>query len=295
MPAISPTCISMRCWRVSSNICGTSRRRFASSTAMPAPAATIFWAAKRCARGEWQRRHRAAVWPCRCRGEAETLLAPYLDTVAALQSGRRASRLSGSPLIAQNLLRSQDRLIACELEPRAAAALEARAARRPRAKVLAIDGWTAINAYVPPKERRGLVLIDPPFEDAADFTRLSGALRRRTANGRPASIMLWYPIKDARGARRLGAATAPAGRAENPALRNHAGPPRADAGLVGSGLIVVNPPFTLEQDLRLAAAGAWPDLGATGRPSGSIGWPPRQDKAAVLPGSCPLFHRLKLV
>ena len=74
------------------------------------------------------------------------------------------------------LLRAQDRLTACELEPNAAAALARRLRGDRRSKAIAIDGWTALNAYVPPKERRGLVLIDPPFEDAGDFPRLAHAL-----------------------------------------------------------------------------------------------------------------------
>src|SRR5436190_1035141 len=68
------------------------------------------------------------------------------------------------------------RLIACELEPNAAAARKRNLAADKRSKALAIDGWTALNAYVPPKERRGLVLVDPAFEDAADFSRLPDAL-----------------------------------------------------------------------------------------------------------------------
>ena len=82
----------------------------------------------------------------------------------------------GSPAIVQNLLRRQDRLIACELEPRAANALKRMLRGDLRAKALSIDGWIALGAYVPPKERRGLVLVDPPFEQTDDFSRLSNEL-----------------------------------------------------------------------------------------------------------------------
>src|ERR1700681_4415341 len=101
-----------------------------------------------------------------------SLLAPYLDAVAARNPGGRLITYPGSPALVRAFLRAQDRLVACELEPNAAAALKHNFAKDRCVKVVAIDGWTALNAYVPPKERRGLVLIDPPFEDADDFPRL---------------------------------------------------------------------------------------------------------------------------
>ena len=111
------------------------------------------------------------------------------------------------------MLRPQDRLIASELEPRAAASLKNALRGDPRVKVLAIDGWIAIKANVPPKERRGLVLIDPPYEDAFDFNRLTEALGEAHRKWPTGIYMLWYPIKErdapdalARRLRRLGVA-----------------------------------------------------------------------------------------
>jgi 23S rRNA (adenine2030-N6)-methyltransferase len=179
------------------------------------------------------------------------LLAPYLDAVAALNPDGKLRVYPGSPLIVKNLLRPQDRLIACELEPHSAAALAAALRGDARAKAVAIDGWTALGAYVPPKERRGLVLIDPPFEDAADFMRLSSALAAAHRKWPTGIYLLWYPIKD------RGAPDALARRLQRLGVPNvlrcelTLGPLRAEAGLVGSGLIVVNPSFTLEADLRV--------------------------------------------
>src|SRR6266516_586458 len=102
----------------------------------------------------------------------------------------------GSPALVRAFLRAQDRLIACELEPNAAAALARHLAGDRRSKAVAIDGWSALNAYVPPKERRGLVLVDPAFEDAGDFARLAPALaaaHRKWASG---TYLAWYPIKE---------------------------------------------------------------------------------------------------
>ncbi len=184
-------------------------------------------------------------------GKVADLLAPYLDVVAALNPGGALRSYPGSPLVARALLRPQDRLIACELEPRSAAALTAALRGERRAKVLAIDGWTALGANVPPKERRGMVLIDPPFEDAADFARLPAALWSAHRKWPTGIYLLWYPIKERDApdalARRLGRLAVPK------ILRGEImlGRPRAAAGLIGSGLVVVNPPFTLEAELRI--------------------------------------------
>ena len=203
--------------------------------------------------GEWHDGI-GCMWNCAAKAEdapARVLLAPYLDAVAACNTGPSLRTYPGSPLIARHLMRSQDRLIACEIEPRAAAQLAATLRDDPRAKALAIDGWTAIGAYVPPKERRGVVFIDPPFEEAADFTRLSAALSAAHRKWPTGIYMAWYPIKTREGpdalARRLQRlAIAKILRSE---LLLQA--PAPDGRLAGSGLIVVNPPFTLEADLRV--------------------------------------------
>jgi 23S rRNA (adenine2030-N6)-methyltransferase len=202
--------------------------------------------------GEW-RNGIARVWETwQSREGPHAFLAPYLDAIAALNGDGPLRSYPGSPLIAASLLRPQDRLVACELEPHAAAALAATLRGNARAKALAIDGWTALGAYVPPRERRGLVLIDPPYEEAADFSRLTSGLAAAHRKWSSGIYMLWYPIKE------RAAPDALARRLVRLALPNllrtelTLGPPRAEAGLIGSGLIVVNAPFTLERDLRAA-------------------------------------------
>jgi 23S rRNA (adenine2030-N6)-methyltransferase len=191
------------------------------------------------------------LWERRRSGPVHELLAPYLDAVAALNPNGELRNYPGSPLIAKGLMRPQDRLIACELEPGSATLLAAALRGDRRAKALAIDGWTAAGAYVPPRERRGLVLVDPPFEDAADFTRLPDVLAAAHRKWPTGTYLLWYPVKD------RGAPDALARRLKKLNMPNilrcelTIGAPRAEGGLVGSGLIAVNPPFTLEQDLRV--------------------------------------------
>jgi 23S rRNA (adenine2030-N6)-methyltransferase len=180
-----------------------------------------------------------------------TLLAPYLEVIGALNERGRLKTYPGSPAIARAWLRPQDRLIACELEPKAAATLGRSLRGDNRIKTLAIDGWTALSAYVPPPERRGLVLVDPPFEEDSDFHRLSHGLvgaHRKWATG---IFALWYPIKDrgepdalAKRLRRLGI-----GKTLRAEL--NVAPLSDPTRLNGSGLILVNPPWTLYGELSV--------------------------------------------
>jgi 23S rRNA (adenine2030-N6)-methyltransferase len=176
-------------------------------------------------------------------------LAPYLEVVKAFNPDGALRFYPGSPLIAAALLRPRDRSIACEIEPGAMEWLAKALRSCVNAKAVAIDGWTALGAYIPPKERRGLVLIDPPFEDANEFSRLPEALSAAYRKWPTGIYMLWYPIKERAApdalARRLRRC------AISKVLRSELllCPPRAEGGLIGSGLIVINPPHTLEQDL----------------------------------------------
>ncbi len=104
----------------------------------------------------------------------------------------------GSPLLIRHWLRPQDRLIACELETGAAQALARHLRNDPLAKAVTIDGWTALNAYIPPKEKRGLVLIDPPYEQRDELKRLADALAAAHRKWSTGIFLAWYPIKDLR-------------------------------------------------------------------------------------------------
>jgi len=204
--------------------------------------------------GEW-REGIARLWRAWGHGEGRgggwPLVAPYLEAVAACNPDGRLRTYPGSPVLVAHFMRQHDRLIACEIAPRACASLAAAQHGDRRAKALAIDGWTALAAYVPPKERRGLVLVDPPYEDTSDFMRLSAALAVAHRKWPTGIYVLWYPIKGrdgsdalARRLRRLDIANI---------LRSElfSFSPRVEGGLVGSGLIVVNPPFALQREMHI--------------------------------------------
>src|SRR4249919_1864736 len=176
---------------------------------------------------------------------ARLLLAPYLDAIAAFNNPGSLTCYPGSPAF----LRAQDRLLACELEPNAAAALARYLAGDRRSKALAIDGWTALHAYVPPKERRGLVLVDPSFEDAGDFARLGEALEAAQRKWAGGTYLLWYPVKERAGPDALARRLRRSGIAKILRVELSLGGTRADNRLGACGLIVVNPPWTLADEL----------------------------------------------
>jgi 23S rRNA (adenine2030-N6)-methyltransferase len=198
--------------------------------------------------GEW-REGIGRLMEARLSPDVQALLAPYLRAVAATNGGAELRRYPGSPLIALNLLRPQDRLVACELEPGAATALAANLRHDARARAVAIDGWMALKAYVPPKERRGVVVVDPPYEDRDEFTRLADAVagaHRKWATG---VFLLWYPIKDRAGPDLLAGALRRSGIGKILRAELELPPGGEPARLNGAGLIVVNPPWRLADEL----------------------------------------------
>ncbi len=181
--------------------------------------------------------------------EIASLLAPYLDAVAAFNPSGPIERYPGSPLLALRLMRAQDRLTACELEPTAAAALKRALAGDPRAACVAVDGFVALKAYLPPQERRGLVLIDPPFEQPDEFLRLAHAIVNAWRKWATGIYLLWYPIKDRRAAaaftRALTASAMPR------ILRAELELDARGTELGAAGLVIVNPPWRLEHELNV--------------------------------------------
>lgn len=184
------------------------------------------------------------------------LIAPYLDIVRAFNpQGGQLKTYPGSPLIARAMLRPQDRLTACELETSARKALIEALRRDAQARVVDLDGWTALPAFVPPNERRGLVLIDPPYERKDEFERLATGFIEAFAKWPTGSYLLWYPAKSRRATDELARQVAQAvGDARPPGkclrVEFSVAPQTADAALTSAGLLVVNPPWTLAAELK---------------------------------------------
>jgi 23S rRNA (adenine2030-N6)-methyltransferase len=197
----------------------------------------------------------ARVMQARFSETALPLVAPYLDIVRAFNPARDLKAYPGSPLIARALLRPQDRLTACEVEPQARKRLIDALRRDTQARVVDLDGWTALPAFVPPNERRGLVLIDPPFEQKDEFERLAGGFAQAFAKWPTGSYLLWYPVKSRRATDELARHVADVAGSSRPPgkclrLEFSVTPQATGDGLISAGLLVVNPPWTLARDLR---------------------------------------------
>jgi 23S rRNA (adenine2030-N6)-methyltransferase len=204
------------------------------------------------------------------------LLKPYLEVIGALNERGRLTRYPGSPAIARAWLRPQDRLIACELEPQASSALAGNLRGDPRIKTLGVDGWTALAAYVPPRERRGLVLVDPPFERDDDFRRLAQGLAAAHRKWPTGLYMLWYPIKDRAEpdalAKRLRRLALPKTLRAELTVRPLSDPSR----LNGCGLILVNPPWTLPDEFASLLPALAKILGSAGHGGFRLDWLARE-------------------
>ncbi|MCV0397759.1 MAG: 23S rRNA (adenine(2030)-N(6))-methyltransferase RlmJ [Rhizobiaceae bacterium] len=183
--------------------------------------------------------------------EVAALVAPWLDAVRSINSESGLLAYPGSPVLVRHLLRPIDRLTAIELHPADATALKARFAGDRQARIIELDGWLALGAHLPPKEKRGLVLVDPPFEEPGDFGRLTKGLTKAHRRWPGGIYALWYPVKHrqdvARFRRVLGEAGIPDMIDISLTIRAPSPEPRLD----GCGMVVVNPPFTLESELRV--------------------------------------------
>jgi 23S rRNA (adenine2030-N6)-methyltransferase len=181
--------------------------------------------------------------------QVDRLLAPYLAAVAAENGTGPLAIYPGSPLIARKLMRTQDTLVANELHPEERAELEAALGRDRRAKVMGLDGWIALKSLLPPKERRGVVLIDPPFEQEGELGRVADGLTEGLQRFATGIFIAWYPIKDLRPIARFRDSLANTTRTLLDVEFMTRRPNDAER-LNGCGLVVANPPFTLQSELE---------------------------------------------
>jgi 23S rRNA (adenine2030-N6)-methyltransferase len=195
----------------------------------------------------------------------------YRDVLHAMPGNQRGVRwYPGSPLIAQALMREQDRAIVVELQPQEAQALEKCLGADKRFCVHQRDGWEALKALLPPSPRRGLLLLDPAFELEGEFQRLIDGMLHAARVWPVGIVAAWYPIKRGRDLRWVYRALSSA--APGPVLRVELCPfPDDTPGRMnGSGLFVLNPPWQMDKDI-----GIWlPTVGSL-----LAGGPPHRAKA----------------
>ena len=182
---------------------------------------------------------------------AKALLEPYIDAVVAVNRGEALTRYPGSPWIIRHLLRPQDRLSAIELHPQDASRLKSLFAGDIQVRVTELDGWLALGAHLPPKEKRGIVLVDPPFEESGEFERLVEGLTKAHRRWPGGIYALWYPLKDRLSVTTFRKSLMASGVPKIIDVAFSIRAPSHEPRLDGCGLVVVNPPYTFEQEMRV--------------------------------------------
>jgi 23S rRNA (adenine2030-N6)-methyltransferase len=204
-------------------------------------------------------------------------LAGYVAAVAALNGTRKLSPRGlhwypGSPRILRAALRPGDRLDVCELHPADAGMLAREFAGDRQVTVHRMDGYQALKAFLPPAERRGLVVVDPPFEERDEFAKLAAGLRQAHRRWATGTYALWYPIKARRpvdafldeiaasGIRKVAVAELLVHPGDDPERFN------------GCGLVLVNPPWRLVEQVQALLGFLAPRLGQDGTGVGGGRW-----------------------
>ncbi|MDK9695040.1 MAG: 23S rRNA (adenine(2030)-N(6))-methyltransferase RlmJ [Siculibacillus sp.] len=206
------------------------------------------------------------------------LLEPWLGAVASAVgltrpehlTAARLTRWPGSPLVIRSGLRHDDRATVVELHPADAATLADLFAGDARVKVVELDGWMAVKSFLPFKERRGLVLIDPPFEKEGEFERIVAGLVQAVKRFATGTYLIWHPIKGRRALTHFHEAVTATGIRRVMAVELATAAIRADGPLTANGLLIVNPPWKLAEELDVLLP-ALADRLATG-PGASAGW-----------------------
>lgn len=186
-------------------------------------------------------------WP-----EPPPLIARYLEAVRGFNADGALRTYPGSPALVTTNLRDQDVLMACELHPEDASSLRRALPRKANVQVHERDGWEALGALLPPAQKRGLVLIDPPYEATDEMEVSVEALRATTKRFAHGVYLWWRPLKS-------GAVLDDADRevrrfTDRDTLRADlwVATPQREGKLVGSSVFVINPPYGLSDALKEA-------------------------------------------
>ena len=179
-------------------------------------------------------------------------VAAYVGLVRA-SAGKGHSAITaypGSPVIVARLRRPGDRLVLMETLPKEAAALRSALGRHRQVSVLESDGYAALKAQLPPHENRGLVLIDPPYESDAEFDRVLAGLELAHGRWPTGTCCVWYPLTARAGPLRFHRDLERSGLRKVLDVRLSVLPADAQVGMAGAGLVIVNPPWLLDERLK---------------------------------------------
>ncbi|MDP2227268.1 MAG: 23S rRNA (adenine(2030)-N(6))-methyltransferase RlmJ [Moraxellaceae bacterium] len=182
---------------------------------------------------------------------APALVSAYLKAVSTIGSERSGFWYPGSPWLAVNAARAQDRSILMELHPEDAGLLKQHVSRHANVSIHQRDAYEGLTALIPPKEKRGLVLIDPPYEqERDDYAPVVELLKKAHAKWPTGMYAIWFPIKDHHAITRFYRRLRNTGIPKILATELCVLPPDNQLGLNGTGMIVVNPPWHFDQTAR---------------------------------------------
>ncbi len=190
-------------------------------------------------------------------------LSPYFKAIRA-RRGKRLARYPGSPALIAAGLRPQDRALFVELKPAEARAAERQIESLGRVRTEIDDGYAALKAFLPPEERRGLVLIDPPYESLDELKHMLKAFADAYRRWPSGMYLMWYPIRSATQRNAVHARFESLGIPKMLFADLAIHPDDAGLGLAGSGLMIVNPPYGADEHLRQAYAAIHQGIAAAG-------------------------------
>jgi len=156
----------------------------------------------------------------------------------------------GSPLIVARMRRPGDRMVLVESQAKEAASLAAALGRKRLLSVLDGDGYAALKAHLPPRENRGLVLIDPPYESDLEFDRVLAGLETAHERWPTGTYCVWYPLTDRAGPLRFRHNLERSGIRRVLDVTLSVLPADAQVGMSGAGLVIINPPWLLDERLQ---------------------------------------------
>lgn len=200
-------------------------------------------------------------------------VADYLDQIQAQNSaGQTLAYYPGSPYLIRALLRSQDRLVLSELHPADVLELKRLFACDKQVAVHQQDAYQGLKAYLPPAERRGLVLIDPPYERKDEYRRVAEHLQAAYPRWPTGTYMIWYPVLSRSLVNRFHQAIIATGIRKILCAELCIDADTDRTAFVGSGLLIVNPPWRLQEQLITEMPWLWRCLAPDGQGGQSIDW-----------------------
>ena len=209
------------------------------------------------------------------RTDIPAAMKPYMDIVRAENTDGHLRYYPGSPRIARKLIRPIDRIALTELNKTDCAALHKLFARDRRVNVQLMDGYQSLKAHLPPKERRGMVLIDSAFDVSREFARLATALREAHTRWATGTYAIWYPLMGAGVIRGFEKQIEAAGIKKVLQFELSILPEDAST-MPGSGMVIVNPPWKFDTEMRTLLRWLWSALTIKGAGGVKVNWLARE-------------------